>query len=470
MKFYADNIFKAYKNDSYIFIGIFIVTLVIILSVQIIILPYITPSWHAGNGLLKGGDWVVFHASAVQIAEKIGVEGWSAWELRPQGWFPAGVASAFYALFKPVPWVLAPLNAAVHATAVLLVMKIILLFSQSWKTAFFSALPFAFFPSAMLWYTQIHRDGYQILGIMFFLYGLLLVMSIKEQSFLDWKIIIKAFVMSGAGVAMIWLARPYTLVVMQYTTLILFLFVLVYLLILFAKEKSRWKIIIIQLLFLCLIILAINPLTKTDEAVKYRAEAVYIPEIQQTDSVYLGSKDNVLTWQKVSWIPKVVDDKLYSIALVRTVTYPERYGETASGIDYDRTFRNVYDFFTYLPRALQISFLAPFPNLWFGEGKYEATTFFRRVSALEMIFVYLSLPFLIYGIWSWRKKLELWVLVIFCTVMMLPIVYSVPNVGTIYRYRYGYLMLLVAVGVAAFIRWLQRSKIDEKTSDGKKYG
>ena len=34
--------------------------------------------WHAGYGLLAGGDWVMFHEQALQLAESIEREGWSA--------------------------------------------------------------------------------------------------------------------------------------------------------------------------------------------------------------------------------------------------------------------------------------------------------------------------------------------------------------------------------------------------------
>jgi len=55
----------------------------------------------------------------------------------------------------------------------------------------------------------------------------------------------------------------------------------------------------------------------------------------------------------------------------------------------------------------------------------------------------------------------------YCIVMMLPIVYSIPNVGTIYRYRYGYLMLLVSFGVVALYNFIekirQRKNLFEET-------
>jgi len=214
-----------------------------------------------------------------------------------------------------------------------------------------------------------------------------------------------------------------------------------------------------------LIILAMGMilLTQTEGASKYHT-AIFNETVFQTVVVDQADTDSETgySWVRLPWLPYVVDNQLYSIAYLRAVTYQERYGETASGIDYHITFHNGYDFILYLPRALQIAFLSPFPVDWFGEGKYEATTFFRRVSAFEMVFIYLSMPLLLYGIWIWRKKIQLWLIVVFCSIMMMPLVYSVPNVGTLYRYRYGYLMLLVGVGLLACDTIIQKQYISTK--------
>ena len=44
--------------------------------VQLVLLPYVFPAWHAGHGLLVGGDWIGFHNTAAAIAQRIRAEGW----------------------------------------------------------------------------------------------------------------------------------------------------------------------------------------------------------------------------------------------------------------------------------------------------------------------------------------------------------------------------------------------------------
>lgn len=430
---------------------VFIVILFIILLVQLVLLAHIFPSWHAGDGLLVGGDWIRFQKAAVAMAERINSEGWSAWELRPRGWFPAGIAGAVYALTWTKPWTLAPLNAAVHATTFLLVVKLCLLFVDNRRAAILAALPFAFFPSAMLWYTQIHRDGYYILGLVLFIYGLLLIINLVKRGNIE----LLGFISALCGLVIIWLVRPHSVAIFYYTTLMLSILVILALVVLFARKMVTGKKFFTKLILIALLVAVIIPLKETEGAFKYLSapEETFEPQFEEVAEA--KEEKETHRWTRTPWLPESIDNQFYSMALLRTETYPARFGEAASSIDFDVSFHSVNDFIFYLPRALQVAFLAPFPVDWFGEGGHSSTTFFRRVSAFEMVFTYLMLLSLIYGIWIWRKRIELYILVLFCTVMMLPIVYAVPNVGTVYRYRYGFLMLLVSLGVVALYRLVQ---------------
>ena len=434
-----------------IWLGLFVLTLLIILAVQLVLLPFVFSEWHAGDGLLHGGDWVSFHYVAVKMADNIRNVGWEAWELRPRGWMPAGVAGAIYALTWPKPWTLAPLNAAVHATTAFLVFKLMLVFTADRKAAFIAALPYVFFPSAMLWYTQIHRDGYNILGMLLFVFGILKIFkSDSNTGHQRWSEGL-GLLAAISGILLIWLVRPHALNIFYYVLMLIMLLLILYLSILVMQRKTHFKSALIKILSLGLILLVIFSLSNTEGTSKYQRE----PQIEI---------DEDYQWVRTKWLPGAIDNYFYSMAVIRSVEYPEKYGETASGIDYDVSMHSFTDYIFYLPRSLQIAFLAPFPSDWFKEGKYDSTTFFRKVSAFEMLFIYMALAALAYGAWVWRKRIETYIVLTFCTIMMLPTVFTVPNVGTIYRYRYGYLMLLVSLGVAAFYQLVQtaREKKNEK--------
>lgn len=496
-------------SDGRLWLAVFIASMAIILTVQLVLLPLVFPAWHIGDGLLRGSDSYAFNEEALNLAAKIEAEGWSAWELWPKGWLTSGLAGALYVLLWPKPWVLAPLNAAVHATTALLVLKIILLFYGRRRAALFAAIPYVFFPSAMLLYTQLHRDGYTIMGMLFFIYGFLLVVRLEKGPKQRLPLEYSGFLLGLVGIVFLWLARPHTVFLYLYISLGLFLIVFACFFTGVLQKKLSWKTFLLKASVLMFLTAAIYPFTTTDESGKYqfavpgddcapgkpvdpgrqRVDYGWQKNIGPDKYVWASrgepaaplaqpagaGEDRVLPsgeellrefyWEPTPWLPSAIDQRLHSIALLRSVYFPVSYGEMASSIDYDVSFNRASDFIFYLPRALQIAFFAPFPDEWLGTGTYQSTTFFRRLSGLEMVFIYLCYIPLLYGIKVWYRRIELYIVLVFCTIMMLPAVYSTPNVGSIYRYRYGYLMLIVSLGVAAFCHFLRerRGKDGEET-------
>ena len=77
------------------------------------------------------------------------MNGWDEWMLRPQGQAPAGIAAAIYTLTVTEPWTVIPLNAAVHATAAVVLIGIIQRLTSRWQYAMLATLPFILYPSAI---------------------------------------------------------------------------------------------------------------------------------------------------------------------------------------------------------------------------------------------------------------------------------------------------------------------------------
>jgi hypothetical protein len=125
-------------------------------------------------------------------------------------------------------------------------------------------------------------------------------------------------------------------------------------------------------------------------------------------------------------------------------------------------FHSIKDFLLYLPRAAEIAFLSPFPTDWFKPGSLPANTVMRRVSGFEMVGVYIALALLPYAVWRWRARPDLWIILIFCSGMLLIFGLVVANVGTLYRFRYGFLMTIVAVDLAAGFSSIQQWKSRKK--------
>lgn len=71
------------------------------------------------------------------------------WELRAQRHAPAGIAAAIYAVSLPEPWVLIPINAALHAGATVILIFIIRIYVSDYNKALLCVSLFFFYPSAM---------------------------------------------------------------------------------------------------------------------------------------------------------------------------------------------------------------------------------------------------------------------------------------------------------------------------------
>jgi len=415
-----------------IWVVIFTYTLLIGLVVQLILLPYVFPAWHAGNGLLVGGDWVSFNKIAVRLAEKIAAQGWSAWELAPKNQPVAGIAAIFYALIVPMPWTVLPLNAVLHATAALALYQIVRSLTKDEKKSLLAVLPFVLFPSSLTWTAQMHNDSYSIAGQLLFFYGWFLLAHL--ESYANWKIVLKAALAIVVGVALTWLVRAFLVGILQIISFGIATLLTIAFIIWASQARIQWF-----KAALAIIIVWILPFTMgffTTSRKVDRAEKVAI-------------RQN-FGWQQPSWQPLVfVERQLRALSVTRQVNI-RTWANAGSNIDTQISFHSDLDILRYLPRALQIGFLAPFPRDWFGSGSRAPNTMMRRVSGIEMSLVYLALIGLPIGLWYWRNELGLWIILLYAVSMLLVYSLVTVNVGTLYRFRYPYTMVFVAIGVAAW--------------------
>ena len=421
------------------------------LLLQLVVLPFLLPRLHAGNGLLAGYDWVGFHAIAAELAEKIHAQGWFVWELRPGLQAPSGIAAALYVLTVPHPWVLVPLNAAIHATTGVVLVRIMQSFVPDLRHALACVLPFMLFPSAMTWYAQIHKDGYYYAGIFLSLYGWILLARLETWKGRAGRPLL-GLLWIFVGCLLIWVVRPYGVKLMQGIGVIFTLMLVP----LFVFRGLRRQLPALRAVLSVLIVLALPvalgvykdrgahgevTVVSYDVLRQAKIERGPVDPFAEKAAVFAERVD----WQRTDWLPASLDDIFFTLAVVRAGYAGSK---AASNVDADVMFHSAVDFIPYLPRALQIGFAAPFPAQWLGQGSNEASTVMRRISAPEMIVVYCALLFLPYALWLWRRRIETWLTFSFCTILLLIYTYITPNIGSLYRTRYGFLMMLVALGIA----------------------
>jgi hypothetical protein len=437
------------------------------LFVQLILLPVFFPQWHAGEGLLVGGDWIRFHQWAVSLAEKIQAQGWSAWELRPQPQAPSGIEAIFYVLFLPHPWVLIPLYAGLHATAAFVLFKIILRLTKNRVLSFMAVLPFWLYPSAMTWYTQIHKDGYLIAGALLILLAWLWLGD--ADTWKRWQNILISLVLMFAGALLAWIARPYSMLMMQGISLAIVLLESSLFARRFWKREWRYWQLLMAVVIIWAAVAALSPFTVDGVEIEFSGQSGFAGTTQHMASIDNNSSVNSQlfdcnppppTWHHSGW-PEFVEARAYALAIVRE-RYRICYPDAASNIDVQVAFHNTNDILLYLPHAAEIAFLSPFPTDWFKPGSLPANTVMRRVSGFEMVGVYLALALLPYAVWRWRTRPDLWIILVFCSGMMLIYGLVVTNIGTLYRFRYGFLMTIVAVDLAAGFSFIQQWKSRKK--------
>lgn len=448
----------------------FAYTALVAFFVQLVLLPYVFPQWHFGHGLLISYfDAHSAHHIASDLARKIHTEGWSVWELRANGQGQAGIAAAIYSLTLVEPWVLIPLNAALHATATFVLLLITNSLLSNRRLALLAVLPFLAYPSAMTWYTQILKDGYSIAGTLMVMYSWTLLARRREWERRKSRLYLP-LLLAILGISIIWVVRPFVVGMMQMIGVVVSL--LITLLIIWQGDYRKLHGVAVTFLGVLVVwtafgamklfkpvgdkvaLVEATSMTRSGikEAKDNLKETTIVRESGILESVFARVSPE---WTRSDWLPPFIDVKLQALSGARE-GFRTGYLTAVSNIDSDIKLRSATDVIKYLPRAAQIAFLAPFPAHWLGVGSLEANTMMRRITAFEMLGVYFSLLFLPYAIWHWRKRIELWIILICCIPPLLIYGIVVANIGTLYRMRYGFLMTLVALGLAGFIAMVQQ--------------
>lgn len=117
--------------------------------------------------------------------------------------------------------------------------------------------------------------------------------------------------------------------------------------------------------------------------------------------------------------------------------------DQASNLDTHVDFASDAEVLAYVPRAIALGFLSPFPTAWFEEGG-KTGVWGRRVAAFEMCFMMLVmlqvLWYVLRGVGAWGLLLPMWAILAQCVALGLVI----SNGGALYRMRYSaWLLLLV---------------------------
>ena len=403
------------------------------LLLQKAILP-LWPEMHAGHGLLKN-DAIVFHTMAVEIAQRIHSVGWAEWHIFPQGASAnVGLLSLLYALLGPDPAWFIPFNAAAHATGALLIYRIgsRLVEGDVGKLGgLLAAICFVGFPSALQWYGQNHKDAFSIAGLLLLLDAWLVINDDQFRSGI--RDTLRVFFEALLGIVLLGLVRPYFVVVVAGGLAVSFLAASVF--------RSRIKAVAIRLIFLVLVGLSAAGFVRFGNS-----EGVYGVNPEFINVGAYAATTSEFLWRETPQIPPILDKTLRRASELRVhFVYFGRWAGAGSEIDGDRLPDTAVEALAYMPRALAVGLFAPFPDTW-----GQRVTLPRLVGAMETACWYLGCLGAVISVARYRSR-KLLAGTVFCTVLIAILAYVHPNIGTLYRQRFGlwhFFMLVGCVGWA----------------------
>ena len=130
--------------------------------------------------------------------------------------------------------------------------------------------------------------------------------------------------------------------------------------------------------------------------------------------------------------------------------------ESTSNIDGHISFRSPGDIFRYMPRAIQIGLVAPFPRMWFSPGGASGRVG-RLIAGVETGLMYVGLLLAFFCIWRERSNPAVWLIFVFIHYGVTLLGLVVINIGALYRHRYIFWFLLIVLAVQGFNRLRETS-------------
>ena len=117
------------------------------------------------------------------------------------------------------------------------------------------------------------------------------------------------------------------------------------------------------------------------------------------------------------------------------------YDARESDIAGDVRLNTASDVWEFLPRAVVIGFMAPFPRMWIERGSYGlAGRLLSGAETLVMYFLYVAAGVCL---WRNRRRTELWLLFLVATIGTIALGLVVVNAGALYRLRYVFWIMFI---------------------------
>ena len=393
---------------------------------------------HTGDGFWKFSiDSTLYHQEALTLIDVLDKGEWSFWWSSYTTHMHVKWVALIYWLYGDAyPVLFEIVNSFVWVASVVLIYKASYhLFSRNVKIASCSVL-FLFFPSVLLSSVQLLREPFYILGVCFTILGWVYIVK-KDSSWLGAGLIIFGFfvIVSARNYltpilfSVFFLCGIGAIISNRVARLpMFFMMVSIYV---FAAMDSGW----------------LSPINAKGNGKDHG----YVTQIDLAENFGVFSQNKVYVDPNIQLkFPARVRNYL-NLKIVNRLSsmragFSNVNATSGSSIDADQRFLNIEDLTLYLPRALQIGFLSPFPKHWVSSGK-ETGSLGRIVSGLETIILYLAfIGFFCLLFKNIKIAAPLVPILVLGGMIILLLGYAVPNVGAIYRMRQGLLIPYFMLG------------------------
>lgn len=403
----------------------------ILLAIIVYLIGYFSlfPTLVSPSGIIAD-DSYLYRKEAISLVEILTQQGIGAWISAPFQ-FHVKLYSLSFAIFGPVLGFnnlsAEPLNLICYLAILYLVFKLgEEVFNR--RTAMLATTIVALWPSFALLTTQLLRDPLFIIAVL----ALMLVMVRLLTSDYSWRTGLIAGAIGGTTGFLLWVVRK------AMWEVVLAIVLLGVALFLFRLLRER-RLLVGNLAGVALMLGMIF-------SVPYVARIINKPVIPKKPAVAAAARaDTPLT-------PPIARIRLLRQRFNRS----SEDAASSSNIDPDVEFASFADIVWYVPRAAVIGYFAPFPNMWLAPVD-PAGRLRRRLAGMETICMYLIEILAIAGLWSCRRRLPVWLLFLAAMIGVTALGMVVANIGTLYRIRYAFWILLIIIGMEGaqvFLRYL----------------
>ena len=142
--------------------------------------------------------------------------------------------------------------------------------------------------------------------------------------------------------------------------------------------------------------------------------------------------------------------------------FVEMYKDSGSNVDAGVRIESAPELLGYLPRAAAVGFFAPFPSMWFSTGRSVGSAG-RLLGGIETLLMYAVEALALITLWRARRRPEAWLLFASASAGLVALGLVAVNVGTLFRLRYVFVMLLIILAAEATARFAVRRSVETRT-------